>query len=236
MRPRRRRSPDGDFRAAALESPAVPARGSQRDFRLTDAELMAIGVHGIARSFPKNAVIVNEGDATDSLYVITEGRVKAFVSDNEGGEVILSTQGPGEYFGEMVLDEGLRSASVMTLEPSRFLVVPKEDFREFVLKNPAFSVSLIEKLISRVRSLTESVKSLALMDVYGRVARLLLELAQEVDGVLVIEERLTQQDIANRVGASREMVSRILKDLSIGGYIAQTRERTVLLKKPPAHW
>jgi CRP/FNR family cyclic AMP-dependent transcriptional regulator len=214
----------------------VPARGSQRAFRLTDAELMVIGVHGIARSFPKNSIIVNEGDATDSLYIIMEGRVKAFVSDDEGREVILSTQGAGEYFGEMVLDQGPRSASVMTLEPSRFLVVPKEDFREFVLKNPAFSVSLIEKLISRVRSLTENVKSLALMDVYGRVARLLLELANEVDGVLVIEERLTQQDIANRVGASREMVSRILKDLSIGGYIAQTRERIVLLKKPPAHW
>jgi CRP/FNR family cyclic AMP-dependent transcriptional regulator len=197
---------------------------------------MVIGVHGIARSFPKNSVIVNEGDATDSLYIIMEGRVKAFLSDDEGREVILSTQGPGEYFGEMVLDQGPRSASVMTLEPSRFLVVPKEDFRDFVLKNPAFSVSLIEKLISRVRSLTENVKSLALMDVYGRVARLLLELADEVDGVLVIEERLTQQDIANRVGASREMVSRILKDLSIGGYIAQTRERIVLLKKPPAHW
>ena len=197
---------------------------------------MVIGVHGIARSFPKNSIIVNEGDATDSLYIIMEGRVKAFVSDAEGREVILSTQGPGEYFGEMVLDQGPRSASVMTLEPSRFLVVPKEDFRDFVLKTPAFSVSLIEKLISRVRSLTENVKSLALMDVYGRVARLLLELANEVDGVLVIEERLTQQDIANRVGASREMVSRILKDLSIGGYIAQTRERIVLLKKPPAHW
>ena len=197
---------------------------------------MVIGVHGIARSFPKNSIIVNEGDATDSLYIIMEGRVKAFVSDDEGREVILSTQGPGEYFGEMVLDQGPRSASVMTLEPSRFLVVPKEDFRDFVVKTPAFSVSLIEKLISRVRSLTENVKSLALMDVYGRVARLLLELANEVDGVLVIEERLTQQDIANRVGASREMVSRILKDLSIGGYIAQTRERIVLLKKPPAHW
>ena len=197
---------------------------------------MVIGVHGIARSFPKNSIIVNEGDVTDSLYIIMEGRVKAFLSDDEGREVVLSTQGPGEYFGEMVLDQGPRSASVMTLEPSRFLMVPKEDFRDFVLKNPAFSVSLIEKLISRVRSLTENVKSLALMDVYGRVARLLLGLAEEIDGVLVIEERLTQQDIANRVGASREMVSRILKDLSIGGYIAQTRERIVLLKKPPAHW
>ena len=236
MRPRGGRVPDGDFRAAALESPAVPGRSGQRAFRLTDADLKAIGVHGIDRGFPKNAVIVNEGDATDSLYIILEGRVKAFVSDGEGHEVVLSTQGPGEYFGEMVLDEGPRSASVMTLEPCRFLIVPKADFRAFLARNPAFSLNLTEKLIHRVRDLTANVKSLALMDVYGRVARLLRELAEEKDGVLVIEERLTQQDIASRVGASREMVSRILKDLSVGGYIAQTRERIVLRKKPPAHW
>jgi CRP/FNR family cyclic AMP-dependent transcriptional regulator len=214
----------------------VPGRSGQRIFRLTDAELNAIGARAIARAYPKNTILVSEGDATDSLYIILEGRVKVFVADDEGREVVLSTQGPGEYFGEMVLDEGPRSASVMTLEPSRFLVLPKADFREFVLSNPAFALSVIEKLIHRVRALTERVKTLALMDVYGRVARLLLELAEERDGVLVIEERLTQQDIASRVGASREMVSRIMKDLAVGGYISQTRERIVLLKKPPAHW
>jgi CRP/FNR family cyclic AMP-dependent transcriptional regulator len=214
----------------------VPAPSGHRAFRLNDAELSVIGAHAVARGYPKHAIIVNEGDATDSLYIILEGRVKVFVSDDEGREVVLSTQGPGEYFGELVLDEGPRSASVMTLEPSRFLVVPKADFRDFVCKNPAFALSVIDKLIHRVRALTERVKTLALMDVYGRVARLLLELAEERDGVMVIEERLTQQDIANRVGASREMVSRILKDLSVGGYISQSRERIVLLKKPPAHW
>ena len=150
--------------------------------------------------------------------------------------MVLSTQGPGEYFGEMVLDEGPRSASIMTLEPSRFLVVQKNDFREFVLKNPAFALSLIDKLIHRARALTESVKSLALMDVYGRVARLLLELAEERDGSMVIPQRLTQQDMASRIGASREMVSRILKDLSSGGYLTQSRTGIVLHRKPPEHW
>ena len=197
---------------------------------------MAMGPHAIARAYPKSTIIVSEGDRTDSLYIILEGRVKAFVSDDRGHEVVLSTQGPGEYFGEMVLDEGPRSASVMTLEPSRFLVVPKKDFRDFVARNPAFALSLLEKLIHRARALTESVKSLALMDVYGRVARLLLELAEERDGALVIGERLTQQEIASRVGASREMVSRILKDLSTGGYIAIERSRMVLTSRPPAHW
>jgi CRP/FNR family cyclic AMP-dependent transcriptional regulator len=162
--------------------------------------------------------------------------VKVYVSDDDGHDVVLATQGAGEYFGELVLDEGPRSASVMTLEPSRFLVVPLNDFRDFVAGNPAFALSLIEKLIARVRSLTESVKSLALMDVYGRVARLLLELAEESNGGLVISQRLTQQDIASRIGASREMVSRILKDLSIGGYLTQSRTGIVLHRKPPEHW
>ena len=213
----------------------MAAKG-QRRYTLSDADLTAVGSHGIARSYPKHTIIVSEGDKTDSLFIILEGWVKAFVSDGEGHDMVLSTQGPGEYFGEMVLDEGPRSASIMTLEPSRFLVVQKNDFRDFVVKNPAFALSLIEKLIHRARSLTASVKSLALMDVYGRVARLLLELAEESGGKLAIPQRLTQQEIASRIGASREMVSRILKDLSSGGYLTQSRSGIVLHRKPPEHW
>jgi CRP/FNR family cyclic AMP-dependent transcriptional regulator len=205
-------------------------------YTLSEADLKSIGSHGVVRSYPKNTIIVSEGDTTDSLYVILEGRVKAYVSDSDGRQVVLSTQGPGEYFGELVLDEGPRSASVMTLLPCRFLVVQKEEFRKFLLQNPAFALALIDKLIARVRALTESVKSLALMDVYGRVARLLLELAEESNGGFVIAQRLTQQDIASRIGASREMVSRILKDLSVGGYLTQSRTGIVLHRKPPEHW
>jgi CRP/FNR family cyclic AMP-dependent transcriptional regulator len=206
------------------------------DFRLSADELAAIAKDGIPRAYPKNTIIVAEGDRGDSLYIVVEGRVKVFVSDENGKEAVLNVQGPGEYFGEMPLDDGPRSASVMTLEPSRFLVVPRQHFREFLVKNPTFAVRVIEKLIHRVRVLTENVKSLALMDVYGRVARLLLELAEERDGRRLIPERLTQQDIANRVGASREMVSRILKDLSVGGYITQTATGIVIHKRPPARW
>ena len=140
------------------------------------------------------------------------------------------------WFGRLGYDEGPRSASIMTLAPTRFLIVPKGDFREFVLKNPAFALSIIEKLIGRVRALTANVKSLALMDVYGRLARLLLELAEESNGSFVIAQRLTQRDIASRIGASREMVSRILKDLSVGGYLTQSRAGIVLHRKPPEHW
>lgn len=203
---------------------------------LTKAELRALSSQGPVKSFRKQTIIVNEGDETDSLYVILSGRVKVFLADDSGKEIVLGTQGPGEYFGEMVLDGGARSASVMTLEPSRFIVIPRPRMREFLRGQPEFSVRLIEKLIRRTRVLTASVKNLALMDVYGRVARLLLELAEEDRGRLVIREKLTQLDVANRVGASREMVSRILKDLAIGGYISVEQKRITIHKVPPRHW
>jgi CRP/FNR family transcriptional regulator, cyclic AMP receptor protein len=211
--------------------------GSQgRPDMLTEAELRSLSGQGAVKSFPKQTVIVSEDDETDSLYVILSGRVKVFVADESGHEVVLGTQGAGEYFGEMALDGGPRSASVMTLEPSRFLVVPKSRMREFLRGQPEFAVRLIEKLIRRSRALTVSVKNLALLDVYGRVARLLLELAEERNGERVIGEPLTQQDVADRVGASREMVSRIFKDLAAGGYISIHKKRITLHKPPPRHW
>jgi len=204
---------------------------------LTEAELCALSVQGAVKSFPKHAVIVSEGDETDSLFVIVSGRVKVFLADEAGKEIVLGTQGPGEYFGEMALDGGARSASIITLEPSRFVVVPRRKVREFLRTQPEFSVRLVEKLIRRTRALTASVKNQALMDVYGRVARLLLELAeQDEGGTRVIREKLTQRDVANRVGASREMVSRILTDLAAGGYISVKQKRITVHKAPPRHW
>jgi CRP/FNR family cyclic AMP-dependent transcriptional regulator len=203
---------------------------------LNQDELRALSAQGVIKSFPKNTIIVSEGDETDHFYVIIEGRVKVFVSDEDGREIVLTTQGPGEYFGEMVLDGGPRSASIMTLEPSRFAVIPKSRFREFLQTHPGFSSHLVEQLIGRVRTLTGNVKSLALMDVYGRVARMLLEHAVKQDGRLVIPEKLTQQDIASRVGASREMISRILKDLTAGGYISIDKKHITIHRNPPRHW
>ncbi len=211
-------------------------KGPSPDELLDVIDLRDFAQRAVTRTFPKNTVVVREGDRTDSLYIIVSGRVKIYVSDEKGREVALNESGPGEYFGEMVLDEGPRTASVMTLEPTQFLVVPKEDFREFVKKNPEFSLHLIYKLIKRVRALTNDVKSLALLDVYGRVARMLLDLAVERDGALVIEGKPTQQEIASRVGASREMVSRILGDLTVGGYIEVERDRITIAKTLPRTW
>jgi CRP/FNR family cyclic AMP-dependent transcriptional regulator len=203
---------------------------------LTERELRLLAAAGTVKTFPRHAVIVTEGDESDSLYVILSGRVKVFLADESGKEVVLGTQGPGEYFGEMVLDGAARSASVTTLERCRFVVIQQAKVRAFLREQPEFAVRMIEKLIRRVRVLTASVRDLSLMDVYGRVARLLLELAQERDGKLVVEERLTQQEVAARIGASREMVSRILKDLRLGGYIEVTRQRITICRIPPRHW
>ena len=211
-------------------------KGPSPDELLDVIDLRDFAQHAVTRTFPKNTVVVTEGDRTDSLYIIVSGRVKIYVSDEEGKEAVLNESGPGEYFGEMVLDEGPRSASVMTLEPTRFLVVPKEDFKEFVAKSPEFSLHLICKLIKRVRALTNDVKSLALMDVYGRVARMLLDLAVERDDILIIENKPTQQEMANHVGASREMISRILSDLTAGGYIEVERDRITITRALPRAW
>jgi CRP/FNR family cyclic AMP-dependent transcriptional regulator len=203
---------------------------------LDERALGELAPHGIVRSFAKHAVVVNEGDATDSLYVVLAGRVKAFLSDEQGKEVVLTTIGPGDYFGELVLDGGPRSASIMTLEPARFYVIPRGDVEGLLARDPAFARDLIEKLISIVRRLTESVRDLALKDVYSRLARFIDQHTVEQDGKRVIPERLTQHDLAARIGGSREMVSRIVKDLTAGGYISVEAKHISVHKRLPAHW
>jgi len=188
------------------------------------------------RTFGKHAIVVSEGDETDSLYVMLAGRAKVFVSDENGREVQLNQVGPGEYFGEVTLDGGPRSASVMALEECRCAVVKRSELTAFLERNPDFALHLMRKLAHRVRVLTENVRSLALMDVYGRVARLLLDLAEESGGRLVISESLTHRDIASRVGASREMISRIFSDLTDGGYVRKEDGQLVIVRKPPPRW
>lgn len=204
---------------------------------LSESHLQALSAHAVTRTFPKNAIIVNEGDTSNSLYIIVSGKVKIFLSDEQGKEIILDIQGPGEYFGEIaLLDEAPRSASVMTLDASSFVIISKNDFREYLGKNPDIAFDLIRELTRRIRALTANVKGLALRDVYGRVAAALSSLATNENEKLVINEKLTQQDIANMIGASREMVSRILKDLTAGGYVKIEDKRIIIQKKLPAGW
>lgn len=201
---------------------------------LGDDLLREIARRGGVRTWPAHAVLVTEEDRSDALFIILSGRVKAYGSGDDGREVVYATQGAGEYFGEMTLDGGPRSASVMTLEPTTCAVVPGAEVREFLASHPDFALHLVKKLIRLARASTEHVKSLALEDVYQRIARLLRKLAQEEDGVLVMPERMTQQDIADRVGSSREMVSRVFKPLLEGGYVEMRSGRIAVLRKLPA--
>ena len=150
----------------------------------------------------------------------------------------MNTLGPGDYFGELaLLDDSTRSASVRTVEKSDFRIVMKEDFNRVLDDHPNITRQLISNLAGRVRKLTADVKSLALQDVYGRVANVLMDLSEERgDGTLFIPEKLTQQDIADRVGASREMVARILKDLTIGEYIRFEGRHIIINTRLPAKY
>jgi CRP/FNR family cyclic AMP-dependent transcriptional regulator len=203
---------------------------------IADPFVRELAALGRVRSYPKNTVFITEGDSSDSVFVVLAGRIKIFLSDTEGHEMILDTQGPGEYVGEMALDGNPRSASVMTMESTVFSVVSREPIKEAIRRNPDFALDMISKIIDRARLATNSVKDLALLDVYGRVARLLLNMAVDRNGKLEIPEKLTQQEIAERVGASRDMVSRIFRDLTAGGYITVESRHITINKKPPARW
>ena len=191
----------------------------------------------VSRKVPKNTIVISEGDATDSLFIIVSGRVKVFVGNDEGREITLCTQGPGEYFGELpLLDGDGRSASVLTLEPCQFTVIERRAFLGCLTAHPSMATALIRNLSRRIRRLTNLARNLALLDVYGRVVRTLLELAKDENDRRVIDERLTHQEIANRVGASREMVSRIMKDLADGGYVRTESGRLFVSERLPPGW
>ena len=202
--------------------------------RLPARLLDALAKHGNTRPFRANAILINEGDASDSLYIVLAGRLRVYASSDEGRDVVLGEHGPGEYVGELSLDGTVRSASVRTLVDSTCCVVPAAQLRGFLAEQPDFALHLSQKLVRMVRRLTEQVKSLALQDVYGRMVRVLMELSDPAGDERLVREKLTQQDIAERVGSSREMVNRVMKDLTSGGYVAVRDGRYVLRRKLPA--
>ena len=202
--------------------------------RLPPSLLAALAARGNSRSFRAQTILLNEGDPGGSLYIVLSGRLRAYASSPEGRDVILSEHGPGEYVGELSLDGTARSASVKTLEATTCCVVPSAQLPAFLAEHPEFALHLTQKLTRMVRRLTEQVKSLALQDVYGRMVRLFGELSDPVGNERVVREKLTQQDIAERVGSSREMVNRVMKDLTTGGYVTIRDGRHVILRKLPA--
>ncbi|MGH8480097.1 MAG: Crp/Fnr family transcriptional regulator [Gammaproteobacteria bacterium] len=204
---------------------------------LSPEDLAVLARCGAIKAYPRNTVLFQEGQPSAELYIVVTGQIKVFVSEAQGKEMTLTLEGPGGYFGELgLVDEAPRSASVMTTEPSQLVVVSKADFQRCLAAHPDLGIKLMRALVQRVRTLTDRVKSIALLDVYGRVAQTLQALAIEQAGQFVIERRVTHQDIASMVGASREMVSRIMRDLVIGGYIEMEHKHIRIKEKLPAGW
>jgi CRP/FNR family cyclic AMP-dependent transcriptional regulator len=191
----------------------------------------------VRRTYPRNTIILSEGDKSDSLYVILSGKVKVYLNDENGKEAIINYQEAGEYFGELsLIDDYRRSASIMTTVKSTMAIMSKQAFHQVLQSNPNICIHLLKDMVHRVRALTDEVKSLALSDVYGRLSKTLMSLAEEKNGQLVIQGHVTQQELANRIGASREMVCRIFKDLVKGGYITSSHNQYVINKQLPARY
>jgi len=212
-----------------------------RDFelfkQLENEDIEDILSHIHCRNFPKKTQIVTEGDDSHSLYFLLNGRVKIYLDDDNGKEIIVNVHQTGEFFGELGLIKSIpRTASVLTMEDCRLGIMPESDFKRCLANYPSFAMSLIKNLSDRLIEATETIRKLGLMDVYRRIAVTFLNLSEEIEGVRVINEKLTQQNIAGRVGASREMVARILKDLRSGGYISQKDGKIYLLKSLPHSW
>jgi len=192
------------------------------------AELETLGQE---RSVAKNSIVINEGDDTDSLYIVLKGRANALRSDESGRQFIVNRFGPYDYFGEMsFFDRNSRCATVITREKCTLMVLPRKAFFEFATRHPEIYKNLIKALLEKLRRATQQIEELAFLDVYGRLARFLIE-NQNADGV--IEEKLTQQELADMVGSSRETVNRIFNELVGGGFIEKEKGRIVVKKKLP---
>jgi CRP/FNR family transcriptional regulator, cyclic AMP receptor protein len=216
----------------------MPLNANRLDHPDPDHHIKALAALGVQRRYRRGTLLIQEGEIGDTLYIVLQGRLRAFLADNSGKELTLGMYGPPEYVGEMSLDGGPRSANVEAVESSLCSVVTRDILLGYIAEKPEFALELMARLIRRARLATESARSVALIDVYGRLVQLLNQMATEPDanGERVLQERLTHQTMAQHLACSREMVSRLLRDLETGGYIA-VRERWVWLLKPlPARW
>jgi CRP/FNR family cyclic AMP-dependent transcriptional regulator len=181
------------------------------------------------RRFPRGQAVVREGGVTDFVYFVLTGSLKVVVSNEDGREVILSILGRGELFGEMgMFDDQARVASVVPVVASDLIMIARKSFQQLMHDHAEIAWRITCNLARRLRSADRKIESLALMDVYGRVAGLLLEMSEDVDGEVLVRTKISKQDIARMIGASREMVSRVMKDLSTQGLIQETSRGIML--------
>ena len=194
-----------------------------------------LAARGVARSFGAGQLLIREGDADGTLFLIRSGRVRVF-SIEQDRQVLIDIHGPGAFIGEMALDGASRSASVEAIEAVEAVALERDVVLAFVRENPEFALSLIITLIQRARLATQNLKNVALRDVYGRLSNLLTGLASDVGGERVVTEPITQVEMARRVGSSREMVSKVYRDLVAGGYLRKERRGLVIARPLPKRW
>ena len=199
--------------------------------------LRSLAERGAVRHYRKGSILIEEGEAGDTLYIILSGRLRSYSVSAAGREITYGIYGPGEYLGEMSLDGGPRSASVQALEASVCAVVTRHTLERFIEDQPQFAMFMLRQVIRKARAATMSAKQMALNDVYGRLALLLDSLAKpQLDSTRLVAERLTHQQMAALLGCSREMVSRLMKDLERGGYVLPKGAGWVVEPTLPKRW
>jgi CRP/FNR family transcriptional regulator, cyclic AMP receptor protein len=195
-------------------------------------DLKLLAAQGKQQSFKKGALIFKDGDKGDALYILLEGRVRAYGSAISGKEITYGYVAAGEYFGELTLDGGSRSANCEALEPSLCAVVSNAQLEAFMQEHPRFGTEMLHTVIRRARQSTDNARSIALMDVYSRLKRAIEKITPDINKGI----NVTHSDLAADVGASREMVSKLLKDLEVGGYVKMQNRNLSRLKALPERW
>lgn len=192
---------------------------------------------GDLRNYAKGEMVVEEGELDSSLFVLVAGRMKVFTRDERGRELVYNVMKAGEFFGELGLDGGLRSASIKAMEPSQCVVVGRDELRKFLVTHPDFTEYLVLALIQRLRLATRQIRGLALSDVYARTVEVISAEAIEHEGVVHLPRGLTHREIAERVGATREMIGRIMRELERGGFLKRDEQRRlVMVGAFPKRW
>jgi CRP/FNR family cyclic AMP-dependent transcriptional regulator len=214
--------------AADLAGSTLLASLSSEDLRAA-AQLFAV------RRYPKGAILVAEGDRLDVFSIVLAGRVKFFWRDDAGKQVDVAIAGPGEDFAAQAIGGERMLTSIIALEDLRLASIPVAEFERLLLRHPQLALTYVKRVVYLFRRTMMGRRSFSMEDVYGRVTELLLGAAVQTDGVPVTE-RLTHAEIGQRVGATREMVGRVLRDLARGGYIKAERGRFAILRRPPRHW
>ena len=199
---------------------------------LTEAQAWTLSQSIVKKRYKRGECLVEQGGRSNALFIILAGRARVLSVDARGREVILALLHPGDHVGEMSLIDGQpHSASVVAEVQTDVLMLGRVAFLQSLPENSSMSFSIMRGLVQRLRRADSKIESLALMDVYGRVARALLEMS-DIDGELrLIRAKVSRQDLAKMVGASREMVSRVMKDFEQRGFVVERDDGCVLLRE-----